>query len=763
MALLSTFTDDFNDNTEDVAKWGNSYNSSATRAETNGQAYFTLSDTGSHYSAYASTNTYNLTKSYAFVQVPVMCNTNTAAEAFMTLHDNGNNNNLEIMQEAGLLYFRQRVSGTTTNLYSIPYSQLNHQWWRIRESSGTIFWETSPDGFNWKVQYSKTTPIAIGALYVDIGAGTYQVEVLPGGVAFDNFNLYPSDSIDKTYNYKWYSQNSYKGLLNNVISEFNLNSSINTAGSQIEIDLGISLQDADPELVEVILADEEGNEIVDEDSNQIAISQTYTLGTVPNLNDKIEVWEYDGYHPEGKLIFQGLVSKWAGSYKDSIIKLTVLSYGVRLSNVLIQTLAGANATENAIDLRDATEPLYTNKVSYSDNTAVAIAQTFQVSSNTSVGSIRVKATRIFTSPTVEVFMDIYVGTPSAPGSLLATTSVNIGLCSDLTVEFAFTPVSLSASTTYHFKLYTQNYTGSGSYPNPRAYFGKETTGTYASGAKYTQNDVSGWSAASTSDLVFEVVTASDTVGKQFNSTDPSNMVRSLIDDFQALGGNTSYDTGSITSSGTTVSYSFKTDTYLDGLQKAIELAPSRWWWYVDPASNIIYMQPLSSEPDHVIILGKHLDDLSIEYSLENMANRVYFSGGDTGAGENLTYSTENTYSVSQFGGWLEVLSDNRVTLADTAEILSTSILNEKSKPRFMTTISIPSSVYDTSSFRIGQIIGFSNFNSLIDSLKLQIFGISYTPNIVSLTLEILPPSVSKRVEDIKRNLLKQETENNPDA
>jgi len=38
----------------------------------------------------------------------------------------------------------------------------------------------------------------------------------------------------------------------------------------------------------------------------------------------------------------------------------------------------------------------------------------------------------------------------------------------------------------------------------------------------------------------------------------------------------------------------------------------------------------------------------------------------------------------------------------------------------------------------------------------------YTPSLTRLTLAILPPTVSKRIEDIKRNLELQQTENNPD-
>ncbi|MEU1122125.1 LamG domain-containing protein [Streptomyces sp. NPDC005899] len=40
----------------------------------------------------------------------------------------------------------------------LPYSGIDHLWLRIRESSGTVYWETSPDGWDWTVRRSLATP-----------------------------------------------------------------------------------------------------------------------------------------------------------------------------------------------------------------------------------------------------------------------------------------------------------------------------------------------------------------------------------------------------------------------------------------------------------------------------------------------------------------------------------------------------------------------------------------------------------------------------
>ncbi|MFJ9394662.1 hypothetical protein ACIRQT_07230 [Streptomyces californicus] len=40
----------------------------------------------------------------------------------------------------------------------LPYSGIDHLWLRIREAAGTVYWETSPDGWDWTVRRTLATP-----------------------------------------------------------------------------------------------------------------------------------------------------------------------------------------------------------------------------------------------------------------------------------------------------------------------------------------------------------------------------------------------------------------------------------------------------------------------------------------------------------------------------------------------------------------------------------------------------------------------------
>jgi hypothetical protein len=84
------------------------------------------------------------------------------------------------------------VASTVQVIGSVLYDPAQHAWWRIRESGGTLFWETAPDGKAWVVQAQLSAlPFAIDVLDVDVMSGTYQSQASPGQSHFDNLNLPP--------------------------------------------------------------------------------------------------------------------------------------------------------------------------------------------------------------------------------------------------------------------------------------------------------------------------------------------------------------------------------------------------------------------------------------------------------------------------------------------------------------------------------------------------------------------------------------------
>jgi hypothetical protein len=305
-----------------------------------------------------------------------------------------------------------------------------------------------------------------------------------------------------------------------------------------------------------------------------------------------------------------------------------------------------------------------------------------------------------------------------------------------------------------------------------------------------RNTGSGWTNVTTGDLVFTTyVSEGDTTVAQL-SVDPSDIMRNAIDYLGANGGSLTYTNDSIDDTGTTVSYTFVSQTLLEVVNKTLELAPSNWYWYIDPATNIFYFKEKKSFADHRLTLGKDIKDLTLEKKADNIINSVYFTGGDTGGGVILYKKYSNNTSIGLYGLRVSRIIDERVTLAATAEILSTRTLEANSSPevRFSGTLSdsnVDSGGYDLESVNVGDVINVRNaegsdgsslwdvaifdvdyfdFNiEQLGTLYLQVIRKEYTPDELKIYASSKPIDVNKRIEDIKRNLENSQTALNPDA
>ncbi|PLS81701.1 hypothetical protein CYG49_01515 [Candidatus Saccharibacteria bacterium] len=136
---------------------------------------------------------YDLTESSVFVEVPTVPNIGTGTtSAFLQLEAPAGTgvNSVEVGWQNGSLILRELVNGTYNDL-SLAYSLTQHRWWRIRHSSGTVFWETSPDKSSWTVQRQKSPDAAIDLTKVAIAlvSGFYGTETSPGVAEFDNLNI----------------------------------------------------------------------------------------------------------------------------------------------------------------------------------------------------------------------------------------------------------------------------------------------------------------------------------------------------------------------------------------------------------------------------------------------------------------------------------------------------------------------------------------------------------------------------------------------
>lgn len=188
---INLFSDSFNDNSLDTAKWNNWGTYDTGIAETLNRLQLTTKQTDGAYLGIKSDNTYNLTGAYA--QVEVVNAGNQSLESYeaypLVLSTSDEANQIYFAIIAGTLYAYKTVSGTPTSLATATYSATNHRFLRIRENAGTTYWETSADGEVWSILYSVANPITITALNVMINCGTWQTEASTTTLKIDNLKV----------------------------------------------------------------------------------------------------------------------------------------------------------------------------------------------------------------------------------------------------------------------------------------------------------------------------------------------------------------------------------------------------------------------------------------------------------------------------------------------------------------------------------------------------------------------------------------------
>lgn len=283
-------------------------------------------------------------------------------------------------------------------------------------------------------------------------------------------------------------------------------------------------------------------------------------------------------------------------------------------------------------------------------------------------------------------------------------------------------------------------------------------------------------------LGFDILTVSGglTTQANFNSVDPSNIAQTILDNYNiTASGLVNYDTSSIHPTGTVVSYDFNAVDYRQALDKVLELTPQDWYWRID-ADNIYTLKRKNYLADHTLNIGKEIQDISIFKNAEQIVNVVLFTGGKLPSGEILYKEYINQGSIDVFGRRVLKVQDGRVTNETTAGTIANKIIYDKGSADVRVSIKVidnninRSFGYDIESFDVGETVSINTPDKiLIESLwdvsewdvdfwdfgqeyilaePLQINAISYTPDYAVLELSSRNPEVSKRIQDVDRNL-----------
>ena len=268
----------------------------------------------------------------------------------------------------------------------------------------------------------------------------------------------------------------------------------------------------------------------------------------------------------------------------------------------------------------------------------------------------------------------------------------------------------------------------------------------------------------------------------YNSQDPSNIFKDLLDKFTARGGKLDYNASSVDTTGTTVSYTFNLNTFQECLRKVIELSPDNWYLRVGE-DDIMYLKEMEATAKHIFHIGRDITYYKPEKRIENLVNVVYFRGGGT-----LYKKYTASGSVASYGEYAKKIVDERVTVEATADIMANRVLNALSSPEIRITIRILDNNnnngkgYDIENIKVGdtcKILGATKKgNNLWDNMEwdndawdyditnasatlMQIHKVSYFVDFVELEISNQQPDIAKRIEDINRNLVNAQTADAP--
>lgn len=576
--------------------------------------------------------------------------------------------------------------------------------------------------------------------------------------------------IQKKYLYLIYKSTTFLGVLQNVTSEFSYSQDINSNAVSLSVEVALSADVADNTIDAI--RDEAGNPLLDE-AGQI-IYEERALDVVGSFNplaqiqenNIVKVYEISTDNPNGKIVFDGWIEDWnaiMGSDNDKITFIAI-SRGVDLQDYLVE---GSSQLDQSQTVGAKSRAVYDSS---SFGGWEKLGQTFQVGASASnVSAVLFKLAAGTSTPvTARVrlwnsYSDYFSGTPLATATQLISSTT--------AAEYTFTfPSVVAATAGQNFFVSIDSpdgtdtkwlyvyYTDSNVYANGQ---GMESNYSGGSGGGSWQAFFDG---INVTDLYFKTYYSGGATSSPFNSQDPTAMLQTIIDSYVSAGGVANYGSGTIDASGVTASYTFKVNTVLEAIQKVRDLAGADFYWYVDPATLVLYMKRTATTPAHKFIKGRHLEQVQIGGTVEHVRNILYFSGGDIGGGVNLFTKYTNTSSLNTQGRRrLDRISDNRVTLQATADLIASNFLSQNRGVAYSSPVVINGSSYDISTIHVGDVIAFEGFGNFADYITVQVARLTRHPDSVELVLGIVLQRASDALTQALNDLDKLQTVANPSA
>lgn len=255
-----------------------------------------------------------------------------------------------------------------------------------------------------------------------------------------------------------------------------------------------------------------------------------------------------------------------------------------------------------------------------------------------------------------------------------------------------------------------------------------------------------------------------TIAIKYNSYEIANIVKNIIDRYQAEATNpvVNYTSTSIENTGTTTTYLFEAKTFKEALDKCVEMSPADFYYYID-ADNILHFKQKPSTPTHRFIFGKHFKKVSVFKNMEKVWNNILFFNSSTNSTKILKrYRDIN--SENNFDDRWYIITDGRVKDMATANSMANSFLNERKDAEIDVEVEIIDNNesdfgYDIELIEPGdtcQFLGFNTTTSQTFSDNMLIKEVDYKIDKVVIRLESLQESLARQ-QNKTRAKIKEES------
>jgi hypothetical protein len=475
-------------------------------------------------------------------------------------------------------------------------------------------------------------------------------------------------------------------------------------------------------------------------------------GTLVDYNNHIVVKAFTEDYPNGQIIMLGYLSSYTPNIEpdNEYLDIIVLSYGAEFS----QYLAIADPTA------DVTIPL---KYNGDYGPYARIAQSWTTGSGiTNLSSMSVPFS--WTGPGVDLYIykDNGSNTPDNTTALYHIEFAypgNIGDDGDTYINFS-PNITVTASSKYWVVVVAK--------AGASAYMPYSNTNTYSGGNLATYSG-STWTQHTTLDITD--LTTYSSVGNTtvtYTAEDIQTVLQDLISNYNIQGGNIIIpldDNGiptTIDDPGTTMTYTFQTNTVLEAIQVCNDFAPAGWYWYVDMATNYLHFHAMQTTPKHYFTIGKDITSIQLQKTMETVVNDVLVVGGPTSSGaKNLFYNYFNTASISRYGKRVQVYSDSNIITSAAALQVATKIITQSKLPTSrapVTVLAQPNDGYNIESIKPGDVFFIQGMSGAVN---LQISEVDYNGYSVNLSASTVPPKINNALNDAQDAVQQVQTSNNP--